>query len=128
MYCDADMGKYVGATCYVCFIVGLMLYVPVNNFSVMLGRSHRFLGITSTVFFFLFFFSFFFGGGGVNMSCSRRQHGDPSGARTPDLWIRSPSIMFLIRVKMTNIQRNTSLFDQIFCLINEFILKINIYK
>ena len=25
-----------------------MLNVPVNNFSVMLGRSHRFLGITST--------------------------------------------------------------------------------
>ena len=37
-----------------------MLNVPVNNFSVMLGRSHRFLGITSTF--------FFFGGGGVNMS------------------------------------------------------------
>ena len=27
---------------------GLMLNVPVNNFSVMLGRSHRFLGITIT--------------------------------------------------------------------------------
>ena len=27
---------------------GLRLYVPVNNFSVMLRRSHRFLGITST--------------------------------------------------------------------------------
>ena len=26
---------------------------------------------------------------GVNMSCSRTQHGDPSGARTPDLWIRT---------------------------------------
>ena len=26
----------------------LMLNVPVNNFSVILGRSHRFLGITST--------------------------------------------------------------------------------
>ena len=26
-----------------------MLNVPVNNFSVMLGRSHRFLGITSTL-------------------------------------------------------------------------------
>ena len=51
--------------------------VPVNNFSVMLGRSHRFLGITST---FL----------GVNMPCSRTQHGDPSGARTPDFWIGSP--------------------------------------
>ena len=29
-----------------------MLNVPVNNFSVMLGWSHRFLGITSTFFFF----------------------------------------------------------------------------
>ena len=35
-----------------------MLNVPVNNFSVMLGRRHRFLGITST------FFFFFLGGGG----------------------------------------------------------------
>ena len=30
------------------FRFGLRLYVPVNNFSVMLGRSHLFLGITST--------------------------------------------------------------------------------
>ena len=59
------------------FWFGLMLNVPVNNFSVMLGRSHSFLDITSTFW-------------GVNMSCSRTQHGDPSGARTPDLWIRSP--------------------------------------
>ena len=37
----------------------------------MLGRSHRFLCITSTL-----------GGGGVNISCSRTQHGDPgSGVR-----------------------------------------------
>ena len=27
---------------------GLMLNAPMNNFSVMLGRSHRFLSITST--------------------------------------------------------------------------------
>ena len=26
----------------------MILYVPVNDFSVKLGRSHRFLGITST--------------------------------------------------------------------------------
>ena len=33
----------------ICFgLVCLMLNVQVNNFSVMLGRSHRFLGITST--------------------------------------------------------------------------------
>ena len=29
-------------------LFGLRLYVPVNNCSVMSGRSHRFLGITST--------------------------------------------------------------------------------
>ena len=40
----------------------LILNVPVNNFSVMLGRSHRFLGITSTFW-------------GVNVPCSRTQHG-----------------------------------------------------
>ena len=55
------------------FWFGLMLNVPVNNFSVMLG--HGFLGITSTFFFFF--------GGGINMSCSRTKHGDPSGTRTP---------------------------------------------
>ena len=32
----------------VCGFVLLRLNVPVNNFSVMSGRSHRFLGITST--------------------------------------------------------------------------------
>ena len=53
---------------FVCFVqrgwlVGnLILYVPVNNFSVMSGRSHRFLGITSTFW-------------GVNVPCSRTQHG-----------------------------------------------------
>ena len=47
------------------FGFGLMLNVPVNNFSVMLGRSHHFLGST--------FFFFWGGGGGVNMSCSRTQ-------------------------------------------------------
>ena len=35
--------------------------------------------------YFSFYSFFFFGGGGVNMSCSRTQHGDRSGARTPDL-------------------------------------------
>ena len=46
---------------FVC-LFGLRLYVPVNNFSVMSGRSHRFLGITSTFW-------------EVNVSCSRIQHG-----------------------------------------------------
>ena len=30
-------------------LVHLILKVPVNNFTVMLGRGHRFLGITSTL-------------------------------------------------------------------------------
>ena len=30
------------------FLLVLMLNIPVNNFSAMSGRSHRFLGITST--------------------------------------------------------------------------------
>ena len=47
---------------FCCF--GLRLYVPVDNFSVMSGRSH-FLGITSTFC-------------EVNVSCSTKQHGDPS--------------------------------------------------
>ena len=51
-------------------LFGLRLYVPVNNFSVMSERSHRFLGITSTFW-------------EVNVSCSRIQHGDLSEDRTP---------------------------------------------
>ena len=49
------------------FWFGLVFNVPVNNFSVMLGRSHRFLSITSTFW-------------RVNMSCSRTQHGELSVA------------------------------------------------
>ena len=41
----ADLSEPLLVTC---FWFGLMLNVPVNNFSVMLGRSQRFLGITST--------------------------------------------------------------------------------
>ena len=47
------------------FFFCLMLNIPLNNFSVILARSLRFLGITSTFFFFFFFF--FLGGGGVNI-------------------------------------------------------------
>ena len=36
------------------------------------------------------------------MSCSRTQHGDPSGARIPDLWIRSPRcVAYGVRVTVT---------------------------
>ena len=55
---------------FVCMF-GLRLYVPVNKFSVMPGRSNRFLGITSTFW-------------EVNVSCSRIQHGDLSEDRFPD--------------------------------------------
>ena len=48
----------------------LRIYVTVNNFLVMSGRSHRFLGINSTFW-------------KVNVSCSRIQHGDLSENRTP---------------------------------------------
>ena len=58
----------------------LRLYIPVNNFSVMSGRSHRFLDITSTFW-------------EVNVSCSRIQHGDPSEDRTPDLSLPSPTLL-----------------------------------
>ena len=64
---------------FLVFFVGLRLYVPVNNFSVMSGRSNRFLGITSTFW-------------EVNVSCSRIQHGDLSEDRTPDLSLRSPTL------------------------------------
>ena len=60
-------------------LFGLRLYVPLNNFSFMSGRSHCFLCITSTVW-------------EVNVSCSRIQHGDPSEDRTPDLSLRSPTL------------------------------------
>ena len=46
---------------FVCLFV-LMLNVQVNNFSVMSGRSHRFLGITSTF-------------RGVNVSLLKDTHG-----------------------------------------------------
>ena len=62
------------------FLFGLRLYVPVNNFSVMSGRSHRFLGITITFW-------------EVNVPCSRIQHGDLREDRTPDLSLRSPRLI-----------------------------------
>ena len=40
--------KYVYFEDLPIWFVCLMLNIPVNNFSVMLGQSHRFLGITST--------------------------------------------------------------------------------
>ena len=36
---------YHNAIYITCFWFGLMLNIPVNNFSVMLGRTHRFLGL-----------------------------------------------------------------------------------
>ena len=59
LYCTTELpaiaqrrAKGISCVCqtpaaFVC-LFGLRLYVPVNNFSVMLGWGHRFLGFTST--------------------------------------------------------------------------------
>ena len=71
---------------------GLML--PVNNFSVMLGRSHRFLGITSNL-----------GGGGGLMSCKRTQNGDPSGLHA---FLSSACVFFQYQFFQKNLSGITS--------------------
>ena len=63
--------------CHVLLFV-LRLNVPVNNFSVMSGRSHRFLGNEPVL-------------SGSKVSCSRTQHGG-GRYRTPDLSLRSPTL------------------------------------
>ena len=60
------------------WLVVLRLNVPVNNFSVMSGRSHRFLGNLPVL-------------SGSKVSCSRTQHGG-GRSRTPDLSLRSPTL------------------------------------
>ena len=60
------------------WLVVLRLNVPVNNFSVMSGRSHRFLGNSPVL-------------SGSKVSCSRTQHGGDR-SRTPDLSFRSPTL------------------------------------
>ena len=62
---------------YICIVV-LRLNVPVNNFSVISGRSHRFLGNKPVL-------------SGSKVSCSRTQHGG-GRSRTPDLSLRSPTL------------------------------------
>ena len=62
---------------FVCLFV-LRLNVPVNNFSVMSGRSHRFLDNLPVL-------------SGSKVSCSRTQHGG-GRFRTPDLSLRSPTL------------------------------------
>ena len=62
------------------FVLFLLWFnVPVNNFSVMLRRSHLFLGITSTFW-------------GVNVSCSRKQTHRPGRGSNPGLPIRNPTL------------------------------------
>ena len=61
----------------VCLFV-LRLNVPVNNFSVMSGRSHRFLGNLPVL-------------SGSKVSCSRTQHGSGKFG-TPDLSLLSPTL------------------------------------
>ena len=51
--------------------------VPVNNFPVMEGRSHRFPGIMVL--------------SGSKVSCSRTQHGGVM-FRAPDFWLRCPTL------------------------------------
>ena len=60
------------------WLVVLRLNVPVNNFSVMSGRSHRFLGNEPVL-------------SGSKVSCSRTHHGG-GRSRTPDLSLRSPTL------------------------------------
>ena len=60
------------------FLFGLMLNVTVNNFSVMLGRSHRFLGITST-------FVCVCGGGGKYVSLKDTARRPEWGSNPPSL-------------------------------------------
>ena len=55
---------------YSSLLFRFLLNVPVNNFSVMSGRSHRFLG----------YYQYFWE---VNVSFSRTHHGDLSENRTP---------------------------------------------
>ena len=59
------------------FLVCSKLNAPVNIFFSHVGTELTLPG----------YYQYFWG---VNMSCSRTQHGDPSSAGTPDLWIRSP--------------------------------------
>ena len=72
-FCNVKLSKWAFTLeTFVC-LFGLRLIFPVNDFSVMSGRSHRFLGITCVT-------STFWK---VNVSCSRIQHGDLSEDRTP---------------------------------------------
>ena len=65
-----DLPYFKGITYLPLLFHFTFLNVPVNNFTVMSGRSNRFLGIISTFW-------------EVNVSCSRTQHGDPSEDQTP---------------------------------------------
>ena len=73
-------------------LVLLRFNVPVNNFSVMSGRSHRFLCITSTFW-------------EVNVSCSRTQHGDLSedrGRIVPNFELLRDTIYIVVRLTCMN--------------------------
>ena len=80
--CDL-VGGGLNVCCYITRGFGLVwfvlrLNVPVNNFSVISGRSHRFLGNYPVL-------------SGSKVSCSRTQH-DGGRFRTPDLSLRSPTL------------------------------------
>ena len=73
---NISLGYHLRFSRQILGFVCLMLNVPVNNFSVMLGRSHHFLGIASRL------------GGKFVLFKDPTRH--LSGAQTTDLWIRSP--------------------------------------
>ena len=76
MYYDTTIPSF----CRMIFLVWfwLLFNVPVNNFSVMLGLSHCFLGI----------YQYF---GELKVSCSRTLHGG-RGVRTLDLSLGSQTL------------------------------------
>ena len=67
------LSEIENSSCF-CFLFN----VPVNNFSVILGRNHRFLGIYQCF-------------GKLKESYSRTLHGE-RGVRTLDLSLRSPTV------------------------------------
>ena len=77
-------------------LVWLLFNVPVNNFSVMLGRSHP--GI----------YQYF---GELNVSCSRTLHGG-CGVRTLDLSLQSPTERKYVQININ--YRLTCLMSDVF--------------
>ena len=69
----------------------LLFNVPVNNFSVILGRSHRFLCI----------YQYF---GELNVSCSRTLHGGRGGSNLGPLAPESDALPLSHRVSLMTVE------------------------